>query len=126
METHMEREWRCPWWTSGQKLGQALKGFPNVIWELMMIRSMAPRVVAVDEIGTRDDLEALRDVMNCGCRILATVHGTRVEDLAGKPVLSEMAAEKMFERYVVLTGTPRPGTVTDIYDGEFMRLGPAN
>ncbi len=99
---------------------------PKVLGMLMMIRSMAPRVVAVDEIGTRDDLEALRDVMNCGCRILATVHGTRVEDLAGKPVLSEMAAEKMFERYVVLTGTPRPGTVTDIYDGEFMRLGPAN
>ena len=60
--------------------------------------------------------------MNCGCRILATVHGNRVEDLAGKPVLSEMAAERMFERYVVLTGTPRPGTVTGIYDGEFLRL----
>lgn len=99
---------------------------PKALGMLMMIRSMAPRVVAVDEIGTREDLEALRDVMNCGCRILATVHGNQVEDLAGKPVLSEMAREKMFDRYVVLTRTPGPGTVTGIYDGEFMRLWPEN
>lgn len=99
---------------------------PKALGMLMMIRSMAPRVVAVDEIGTREDLEALRDVMNCGCRILATVHGNQVEDLAGKPVLSEMAREKMFDRYVVLTRTPGPGTVTGIYNGEFMRLWPEN
>ena len=97
---------------------------PKVLGMLMMIRSMAPRAVAVDEIGTREDLAALRDVMNCGCRILATVHGNRVEDLAGKPVLSEMAAEGMFERYVVLTRSPRPGTVAGVYDGGLMRLGP--
>lgn len=99
---------------------------PKALGMLMMIRSMAPLVVAVDEIGTREDLEALRDVMNCGCRILATVHGNQVEDLAGKPVLSEMAREKMFDRYVVLTRTPGPGTVTGIYNGEFMRLWPEN
>ncbi len=97
---------------------------PKVLGMLMMIRSMAPRAVAVDEIGTREDLAALRDVMNCGCRILATVHGNRVEDLAGKPVLSEMAAEGMFERYVVLTRSPRPGTMAGVYDGGLMRLGP--
>ncbi len=42
---------------------------------MMLIRSMAPEVIAVDEIGGENDLEALRYVMNCGCRILATVHG---------------------------------------------------
>lgn len=94
-----------------------MDGCPKAVGMLMMIRSMAPRVVAVDEIGTRDDLAALRDAMKCGCRILATVHGDSVEDLKKKPVLAEMAAEGMFERYVVLTGTPRPGTVTGVYNG---------
>ena len=57
--------------------GRMSKG-PGMV---MMIRSMAPGAVAVDEIGDREDLEALRYVMKCGCRILATVHGSSPEDL---------------------------------------------
>ena len=64
------------------------------------------------------DLQAMRDVMRCGCRILATVHGDSVEDIRKKPVFAEMAAEGMFGRYVVLQKDPHPGTVTGIYDGE--------
>lgn len=93
-----------------------MDGCPKAAGMLMMIRSMAPRVVAVDEIGTREDLEALRSVMKCGCQILATVHGTSVEDLRKKPVLSEMVQEQMFSRYVVLSAVPKPGTVIGIYD----------
>lgn len=93
-----------------------MDGCPKVEGMLMMIRSMAPRVLAVDEIGTRADLEALRDVMKCGCKILATVHGTSVEDLKRKRVLGEMVADGMFSRYVVLSRTPHPGTVVGIYD----------
>ena len=58
---------------------------------MMLIRSMAPRVVAVDEIGSREDMEALRYGINCGCRILATVHGNSLEDVFNKPLLRELA-----------------------------------
>jgi len=99
-----------------------LDGCPKAVGMVMMIRSMAPGVVAVDEIGTREDMEALRNVMKCGCKILATVHGNSVEDLRQKPVLSEMAAEGMFSRYVVLKRVPRPGTVAGIYDGRLAKI----
>lgn len=99
-----------------------MDGCPKALGMLMMIRSMSPEVMAVDEIGTMEDLEALRDVMKCGCKILATVHGADVEDLKKKRVLREMAEEKMFERYVVLKRIPSPGTVDGIYDGEMQRL----
>lgn len=95
---------------------------PKAVGMLMMIRSMAPRVVAVDEIGTEEDMAALRDVMKCGCKILATVHGSCVDDLKRKRLLGEMAAQGMFTRYVVLTRIPRPGTVLGIYDGEFRQI----
>lgn len=99
-----------------------MDGCPKAAGMLMMIRSMAPAVVAVDEIGAKEDLEALREVMKCGCKILATVHGASVEDIRSKPVLCEMAGEKMFERYVVLAREPCPGTVAGIYDKEFQLL----
>lgn len=50
-----------------------LDACPKAEGMMMLIRSMAPEVVAVDEIGGENDLEALRYVVNCGCRILATV-----------------------------------------------------
>lgn len=99
-----------------------MDGCPKVTGMLMMIRSMAPKVLAVDEIGTREDLEAMRYVMNCGCRILATVHGSSVEDMRRKPVLAELVREGMFSRCVVLSGRPRPGTVTGIFDRELRAI----
>ena len=83
---------------------------------MMLIRSMAPEVVAVDETGGENDLEALRYVMNCGCRILATVHGNSMEDIRGKTGLVLFLQEKRFERYVVLGNRRGPGTVEAVYD----------
>ena len=70
----------------------------------------------MDEIGGAADLEALRYVMNCGCRILATVHGNSMEDIREKPGLSSFLQEKRFERYVLLGNRRGPGTVEAVYD----------
>ena len=45
-----------------------LDGCPKAEGMMMLIRSMSPDVVAVDEIGTAEDLHALESVLNCGCR----------------------------------------------------------
>ena len=104
------------------KRTDVMDGCPKAVGMLMMIRSMAPAVVAVDEIGTDADLEALWDVMKCGCKVLATVHGACVEDLDKKRVVREMVRGGMFDRYVVLSKVPEPGTVTEIYDRDLREL----
>ncbi len=48
---------------------------------MMLIRSMSPEVVAVDEIGDYGDIKAIESVLNCGCRLIATVHGSSVKTL---------------------------------------------
>lgn len=93
-----------------------MDGCPKAIGMTMMIRSMGPEVLAADEIGTREDLKAIRDALRSGVKILVTVHGDSLEDVRQKPVLREMVEERMFGRYVVLGCKPRPGTVTGIYD----------
>ena len=110
-----------PQWDLGSRT-DVLDGCPKALGMNLMIRSMAPRVLAVDEIGTQEDLEALREVMKCGCKVLATVHGTCVEDLKKKRILKDMVIEEMFERYVVLTGNPIPGTIAGIYGGAGQKL----
>lgn len=89
---------------------------PKAEGMLMMIRSMSPVLIAVDEIGKREDIDALEYVMNCGCRILATVHGSSVADVHNKPVLSKMIEDKMFKRYIVLDGIEGPGKVRNVLD----------
>ena len=89
---------------------------PKAEGMLMMIRSMSPSVIAVDEIGKREDIEALSYVMNCGCHILATVHGTSIDDVKNKPILRRLVEEKLFKRFIILSGGGKPGTVLMIFD----------
>lgn len=89
---------------------------PKADGMLMLIRSMSPEVIAVDEIGQREDLDAIEYVINCGCRLMATVHGSCIDDIKLKPILGRMVKEKMFDRYIVLDNHGSIGNVKEIYD----------
>lgn len=95
---------------------------PKAKGMMMLIRTMSPQVIAVDEAGSRQDLEAMEYVMSCGCKLMATVHGSDLEDLRRKPVLQDMIQRKMFERYIVLGRRDRPGWVDQILDSGGRRL----
>ena len=70
---------------------------PKAEGMMMLIRSMSPEVVAVDEIGDYGDIKAIESVLNCGCRLIATVHGSSVEDIEKKPLLQKMVKEHVFD-----------------------------
>ena len=53
---------------------------------------------------------------NCGCRLLATVHGSSVEDIKAKPLLQKLVTEKFFQRYVLLWNHDRVGQIKGIFD----------
>ena len=103
-----------------------MDGCPKSEGMLMMLRSMAPQVLAVDEAGGEGEILAMKYGMNCGCRILATVHGADVGDIMKRPAWRELAEAKVFSRYVVLSGVPGPGTIVGIYDVNFQRMDKRN
>lgn len=74
-----------------------LDGCPKAQGMLMLIRSMAPQVIAVDEIGAPEDIRAMEYAMQCGCTLIASVHGRDMEEVSEKPVLSELVRRKRFE-----------------------------
>jgi stage III sporulation protein AA len=89
---------------------------PKADGMLMLLRSMNPSVIAVDEIGSRQDIDAIAYVINCGCGIVATVHGESIDDVRNKPVLRKLVEEKVFDRYIVLSKSAGIGTVESIFD----------
>jgi stage III sporulation protein AA len=95
---------------------------PKAKGMMMLIRTMSPRVIAVDEVGSREDLDAIEYVMNCGCKLIATVHGSSIEDLKQKPVLRTLLEERIFERYIVLNNLGKIGNIDHIFDSRGTQL----
>ena len=89
---------------------------PKAIGMMMLIRSMSPRVIAIDEIGAREDVEAIEYVINCGCKLIATVHGTNMEDIKRKPILGRLVKEGIFERFITLSNQGQVGNLEQIFD----------
>lgn len=89
---------------------------PKAEGMMMMVRSMSPQVLAVDEIGGEADIRALETALFCGCRLLATVHGSSLEDIRSKPMLRRLVEEQIFERYVILYNGARTGMIRQILD----------
>jgi len=69
---------------------------------LLMLRSMAPQIIAVDEIGSREDCHAIEQAIYCGSKIIGTVHAYDMKELSQKIYIKEMLKQKMFGRMILL------------------------
>jgi len=92
-----------------------LDGCPKAEGMVMLLRAMAPDVIAVDELGGGADAKAVEAVLTAGVKLLCTAHGSNLEDVMKNPTLSGLISRKIFERYVVLTA---PGEAPQLFDGE--------
>ena len=96
-----------------------LDGCPKAAGMMMLIRSMSPRVVAVDEIGDEEDVHALLQVIRCGSSLIVTVHGNSMEEIREKKYIRELLEQKEFRRFIVLTKIENRCVVQGIYNEEY-------
>lgn len=85
---------------------------------IILIRSMSPEIIAVDEIGRNDDIAAIDDALRAGIKFIATVHGKDLADIKGRKTLYQLYSDKVFERYVVLDNSKGVGTIKEIIDAK--------
>lgn len=85
---------------------------------IMMIRSMSPHIIATDELGKKDDVEALEYAITAGVKVLTTVHGKNLVDLKSKPYFDHILALKLFKRLVVMSNRNGMGTIEEIHNLE--------
>lgn len=77
-----------------------LDGCPKVQGMMLLMRSMSPAVVAVDEIGSHEDMRAVLGVLQCGSSVVATMHGSKMRNVQAYLDFGEQIT--MFERFVFL------------------------
>jgi stage III sporulation protein AA len=82
-----------------------LDACPKAEGIMMMVRSLSPEVIVVDEIGRPEDAAALNEAIHAGVRVLATAHAANLSDVFSRPVLAKLAADGVFGSYVLLSRT---------------------
>lgn len=79
-----------------------LENIPKPIGIKMLIRSMAPQIIAADEIGTKQDVEAIKEAVCCGVKGIFTAHGATKNELMRNPTLRCLINENIIEKIVFL------------------------
>jgi stage III sporulation protein AA len=94
-----------------------LDACPKAEGILMLIRSMSPQVIVTDEIGRKDDIEALEEALNAGVKIITSAHGGSLDEVKQRPFMKELIEKRIFERYILLGNSKGVGTVESILEG---------
>ncbi|SEQ20166.1 stage III sporulation protein AA [Virgibacillus subterraneus] len=89
---------------------------PKAEGMMMMIRSMSPEVLIVDEIGSANDVQALMEAINAGVTVICTIHGKSIEELKKRPSLKPLFEYDVFQRIVLLDRQRKPGYIHRIYN----------
>lgn len=68
----------------------------------MLIRTMAPEVIACDEIGSKEDIEAIHYAIYSGVKGIFTMHGKNVEDIKNNKLIYELIENKEIQKVIFL------------------------
>lgn len=79
-----------------------LTGAPKAEGIYMLLRSMSPQIMALDEITDPDDLLAAETAANCGVKLLATAHADDMGELSMRPMYRTMVSMGIFENTVII------------------------
>ena len=81
----------------------------------MLIRSMAPEVIVVDEIGTKEDVEAIKYAVTSGVKGIFTAHGDSFDNILLNPILKELINTGLIERLIFLSKVKK-GCLDKVYE----------
>lgn len=79
-----------------------ITGGNKVLGTQILVRTFAPRMIVMDEIGMKQDAEAVLYAGVSGCNVIATVHGSSINDLKNKSEIYELLKRKIFKRIILL------------------------
>ena len=80
-----------------------LSGIPKAKASMMLLRTMNPQMIAMDEITQPEDLHAIREIVGCGVVLLATAHAAGPADLQRRALYRALVDERLFRDFVQIT-----------------------
>ena len=97
-------------------LSDVFVGMKKGVGVMTALRSLSPDILICDELGERDDAEAIRYALRCGAAMIATVHAGGMDDLRSREMTASLLATGAFRYVVQLFDRRRAGRVRTIYE----------
>ncbi len=80
-----------------------LDAYPKKEAIMIALRSFSPQIIICDEVGTPQEVEAIRAGLNAGVSFIASVHASTSGDLISRPQIKELILTGAFEKVVLLS-----------------------
>ncbi len=79
-----------------------LSGCPKGQGIQLLLRTMSPATIAVDEITDETDCHGLMHAAWCGVDLIATAHAGGMQDFLRRPVYKPLVESRIFSRVIIL------------------------
>ncbi len=95
-----------------------LDSCPKELGMKMVLRSMSPEIIAVDELGKEDEFSMLHQMRCSGVKVLGTMHAGDIEQVLRNPMIRKCVETEAIERFVELIRLDNGERGFRIYDGQ--------
>ena len=92
-----------------------LSGLPKGQAVQMALRTLAPQVILLDELGGMEEVRALEQGFFSGVDFLASLHAPSAEDAFYRPQVQALQKSGMLHALVVLEGCTAPGVIREVW-----------
>lgn len=92
-----------------------LTGYPKSRAIMTAIRCFAPGLIICDEVGSCDEVEAIRQGMGCGAAFAVSVHAASRRELTGCTAAAALVSTCAFDSVVMLRGFRSPCSIAEIF-----------
>ena len=79
----------------------------------LMLRTMSPQWIVVDEVTAPEDIQAMQHAGYCGVRLAATAHAADRRDLQSRALYRQLVAAQIFTKLITIR-RDRKITVEDL------------
>ena len=98
-------------------LTDVLSGYPRAKGIEIATRTMSPEVIICDEIGSKEEAEAILSAQNSGVPLIATAHADSLSRLLKRPNIRTLYDSGIFRFYIGLRRAPGATRFEcDVYD----------
>ena len=79
-----------------------ITGCPKAEAALMLVKTMSPDAIVLDEITTERDIQAALHCSHCGTAVFATAHAYSMEDFHSRPLYQQLLQSNIFPLFFEL------------------------
>lgn len=93
-----------------------MKGYQKAQGMLIAVRNLSPQVIICDELGSAEEIAAVKQVLNSGVAVITSVHAADRRELIQKSAVIELLRCKAFSKTAFLSREPHPCSIKEVAD----------